>query len=87
MQTTWPSMGDAPEALSLTGDRSARGTHFRSGDEVVLTSGPNWGTPGVFQGLRSDASWADVEERDGNIRSHPVEWLSHSSVAPKLTTR
>jgi hypothetical protein len=52
---------------------------FREGDEVVLAEGSYQGTPGVFLRLREDANWADITERDGNIRSHPLAWLAHSS--------
>lgn len=52
---------------------------FREGDEVVLANGTYQGTPGVFLRLREDANWADITERDGNVRSHPVTWLAHSA--------
>lgn len=55
--------------------------HFRKGDPVVLTGGPNWGTPAIFLGLRSDPKWADLQESNGAVRAHPVEWMSHSSTA------
>lgn len=55
------------------------GTVFREGDEVVLAEGTYQGTPGVFVRLRADANWAEVTERDGSIRSHPVAWLEHST--------
>jgi hypothetical protein len=32
----------------------------------------------VFLHLRSDVKWADIAQRDGSIRSHPVAWLAHS---------
>jgi len=54
---------------------------FREGDEVVLAEGTYQGTPGVFLRLRQDVKWADITERDGSIRSHPVEWLAHSGAA------
>jgi hypothetical protein len=50
---------------------------FRAGDEVVLAEGTYQGTPGVFLRLRKDPQWADISERDGTIRSHPVAWLDH----------
>ncbi len=52
---------------------------FHEGDEVVLATGTYQGTPGVFLHLRQDAKWADIAERGGGIRSHPVEWLAHSA--------
>lgn len=54
---------------------------FREGDEVVLAEGTYEGTPGVFLRLKEDINWADVKERNGNIRSHPVAWLANSQVA------
>ena len=52
---------------------------FHKGDEVVLTDGAYEGTPGIFLELRPDPNWADIEERNGSIRSHPVVWLKLSS--------
>lgn len=52
---------------------------FREGDDVVLAEGTYQGTPGVFLRLRDDVRWADITERKGYIRSHPVEWLAHST--------
>jgi hypothetical protein len=54
---------------------------FRQGDEVVLAEGSYQGTPGVFVRLREDPKWADITERDGSVRAHPIEWLAHT-VAP-----
>ena len=51
---------------------------FREGDEVVLAEGTYQGTPGVFLRLKADANWADVKERRGDVRSHPVAWLAHN---------
>jgi hypothetical protein len=53
-------------------------TEFQQGDEVVLVRGSYQGTPGIFFRLKADPAWADIAERDGMIRSHPVEWLAHS---------
>jgi hypothetical protein len=50
---------------------------FHEGDEVVLASGTYTGTPGVFLNLREDTRWADIAERGGSVRRHPVEWLAH----------
>jgi hypothetical protein len=55
---------------------------FREGDEVVLAQGTYPGVRGVFLRLKEDAKWADITERDGEVRSHPVEWLAHWAVAP-----
>lgn len=54
---------------------------FRAGDEVVLAAGSYQGTPGIFLKLKEDAAWADITERDGSIRSHPVVWLAHAASA------
>jgi hypothetical protein len=55
---------------------AAAGHAFREGDEVVLAEGTYQGTPGVFLKLREDANWADITERNGDVRSHPVAWLA-----------
>jgi hypothetical protein len=52
---------------------------FHEGDEVVLAAGTYQGTQGVFLHLKPDVKWADITERDGGVRSHPVEWLAHSA--------
>lgn len=54
------------------------GPMFREGDEVVLAQGAYQGTLGVFLRLREDPHWADITERNGAVRSHPVIWLAHS---------
>jgi len=54
---------------------------FREGDEVVLALGSNQGTPGIFLRLTDDINWADITERNGDVRSHPVKWLAHSTPA------
>jgi hypothetical protein len=56
---------------------------FRESDEVVLAHGPYQGTPGVFLRLRKDANWADIMERNGRVRSHPLAWLAHSGSVTK----
>ncbi len=52
---------------------------FRKGDEVELVAGSYQGTLGVFVGLRTDVRWADITERNGEVRRHPVEWLGHAA--------
>lgn len=52
------------------------GLVFREGDEVVLAEGTYQGTLGVFRRLKEDVNWADITERNGSIRSHPVAWLA-----------
>lgn len=51
---------------------------FHEGDEVVLVEGTYQGTLGVFVRLRDDVRWADITERNGAVRSHPVAWLGHA---------
>jgi len=57
------------------------GPTFREGDEVVLAQGTYQGTLGVFVRLGEDVNWADITERNGSIRSHPVAWLEHAATA------
>ena len=56
---------------------------FREGDEVVLAEGTYYGTHGIFLRLKEDVNWADITERNGKIRSHPVAWLAHSTDAAR----
>jgi hypothetical protein len=49
---------------------------FLEGHEVVLIKGPYVGTPGDFLRVKEDASWVDITERNGAVRSHPRAWLS-----------
>jgi hypothetical protein len=51
---------------------------FAKGDEVVIVKGTYTGTPGVFLQFRADIKWADITERNGTVRSHPLEWLTHA---------
>ena len=60
---------------------------FHKGDEVVLAEGTYQGTLGVFLRLRGDVKWADITERNGNVRSHPVEWLAHAKDAIQVSTQ
>jgi hypothetical protein len=62
----------------VTDIRSAA-TGYREGDEVMLVEGTYQGTHGVFLRLKDDTNWADINQRDGTIRSHPVAWLAHSA--------
>jgi hypothetical protein len=65
----------------MVSNRLAVSTVFREGDEVVLVEGTYQGTPGVFVRFKQDVNWADIRERNGSVRSHPVAWLDHSSSA------
>ena len=56
-------------------------TAFRKGDEIMLAEGTYQGTLGVFLQLRADVNWADIRERDGSNRSHPVAWLARATGA------
>ena len=51
---------------------------FVKGDEVVLVDGTYPGTLGVFLALREDPKWADITERNGAVRNHPVAWMAHA---------
>jgi hypothetical protein len=46
---------------------------------VVLAEGTYQGTRGVFLQLRPDIHWADIEETNGVIRSHPMQLLQHAA--------
>lgn len=67
----------------MTSNRPVRAA-FHVGDEVVLGEGTYQGTMGVFLRFRQDGNWADITERNGSIRSHPVAWLEHSTGAARL---
>jgi hypothetical protein len=62
-------------------NNKTNGAAFHEGDEVVLAEGSYQGTLGVFIRLKGDVNWADITERNGSIRSHPVAWLAHSTAA------
>jgi hypothetical protein len=59
---------------------------FVRGEQVVLAEGTYQGTCGVFLQLRPDIRWADIEERNGAIRSHPMQWLQHATRLAPLKT-
>jgi hypothetical protein len=59
---------------------TATGTVFREGEQVVLSEGTYQGILGVFVRLKKDVNWADITERNGSVRSHPVAWMDHSTV-------
>jgi len=63
--------------MTMTSTKPALPT-FHEGDEVVLAYGSHQGTLGVFLRLKEDENWADITERNGSIRSHPMEWLAHA---------
>jgi hypothetical protein len=49
---------------------------FHAGNQVVLNHGPHKYMRGTFLNLTSDAEWAAIQEPDGVISNHPVEWMS-----------
>jgi hypothetical protein len=55
---------------------------FYEGDDVVLAEGTYQGTHGVFVHLRADPNWADIKERNGIVREHPVAWLARAAHRP-----
>ena len=59
----------------------AQTTEFKVGENVVLAEGTYQGTLGVFMRLRQDVNWAEIKERSGVVRCHPVVWLQHSDPA------
>lgn len=48
---------------------------FRTGDQIILRDGPHKFVSGTFMHLNDDVEWASIEQSDGQIRSHPVEWM------------
>ena len=51
---------------------------FHKFDAISLAKGMYQGTLGVFLTLKDDGpTWADVLERNEEVRSHPVKWLEH----------
>jgi len=81
MQTIWAT-GLTIVPRPISSEETPQQTEpFREGDEVVLASGTHQGTLGVFLHLTADANWADIRERDGGVRSHPMVWLAHSNSA------
>jgi hypothetical protein len=69
--------------MNMTSHRPV-GTVFHEGDDVVLAEGTYQGTLGVFVRLKKDVNWADIAERNGGIRSHPLAWLDHSTAAARV---
>ena len=48
---------------------------FHAGDRVVLRQGPHRFVSGTFLHLNDDVEWASIEQSNGQIHSHPVEWM------------
>jgi hypothetical protein len=57
---------------------------LRTGDEVFFASRPYDVTLGIFVNLRADPKWADMLERNSQVRSHPVEWPEHAKLDPAI---
>jgi hypothetical protein len=56
---------------------------FRAGDRIVLIDGPHEFVRGTFlHHLNDDVEWASIKQSDGQIRSHPVEWMGED-MGPK----
>lgn len=49
---------------------------FHEGDAVVLSEGTYQGTRGEFLHMTDDATWAEIREHSGRVRSHPLAWLA-----------
>ena len=63
---------------TLQSPYSFRVLTFRKGDTVFLAEGSCQGTVGTFLNFRDDdPKWADILERNSQVRSHPVEWLEY----------
>lgn len=69
---------------NLVNEEASPHDPFHEGDAVVLAEGTYRGTPGVFLRLRADPNWADIKERNGIVREHPVAWLAHAVPAIRL---
>ena len=62
----------------MTDIRIAQEPPFRAGDDVFMPEGPCQGTPGVFLALGEDANWAEIRQRGGAVKRHPVIWMRHA---------
>ncbi len=68
--------------MNTNTDKSVDGV-YRKGDDVILAEGTYQGDTGVFLRLKDDVNWADITERNGGVRSHPVAWLAHAASPPQ----
>lgn len=66
----------------ITMKSTYKGPAFTAGDEVIMVRGSYQGTPGVFLHLNVDLNWADIRERNGAIRNHPLAWMVHVKPSP-----
>lgn len=60
---------------------------FRAGDKVFLAEGTYPGTAGVFLRFREDVNWAELRERNGEVRAHPVAWMRHDSPEAAIASK
>ena len=60
---------------------------FKEGNNLmVLADGMYPCTRGVFIRLSKDVNWAEVRERNGEVRCHPVVWLRHTDPPGKTVS-
>jgi hypothetical protein len=48
---------------------------FHPGEAVILAEGPHKYVHGIFLGLQEDVEWGAIQESNGAVNSHPVEWM------------
>lgn len=48
---------------------------FHPGEAVVLAEGPHKYVRGTFLRLQEDVAWGAIQESNGVVNSHPVEWM------------
>ena len=48
---------------------------FHPGEAVILAAGPHKYVYGIFLGLQEDVEWGAVQESNGAVKSHPVDWM------------
>ena len=48
---------------------------FHPGEAVVLVEGLHQYVHGIFLGLQEDVEWGAIQESNGAVNSHPVEWM------------
>jgi hypothetical protein len=41
----------------------------------------------VFLRIRESGDWADITERNGQVRHHPLAWLTHAPGASSTTRK
>ena len=48
---------------------------FHAGEDIMLGEGPHKFLRGKFLKLKDDVEWASIQEPNGLVSSHPVEWM------------